>query len=78
MFSFINLYQKEKCVTEKDKGTEIKGDMEEWKTVKEKGERRETDRSNKNKYKPDCEGQIPYDLTFNWNRINRRKKANKI
>ena len=23
-------------------------------------------------------GQIPYDLTFNWNIINRRKKANKI
>ena len=24
--------------------------------------------------KPDCEGQIPYDLTFNWNIINRKKK----
>ena len=24
--------------------------------------------------KPDSEGQIPYDLTFNWNIINRRKK----
>ena len=28
--------------------------------------------------KPGGEGQIPYDLTFNWNIINRRKKANKI
>ena len=24
-----------------------------------------------------CEGQIPYDLTFNWNIINRRKKQTK-
>ena len=24
------------------------------------------------------EGQIPYDLTFNWNIINKSKKANKI
>ena len=24
--------------------------------------------------KPGCEGQIPYDLTFNWNIINKRKK----
>ena len=24
--------------------------------------------------KPDGEGQIPYDLTFNWNIINKRKK----
>ena len=30
--------------------------------------------------KPDGEGQIPYDLTFNWNIINRKKnkKGNKI
>ena len=28
--------------------------------------------------KPDGEGQIPYDLTFNWNIINKSKKANKI
>ena len=28
--------------------------------------------------KPGGEGQIPYDLTFNWNTINKRKKANKI
>ena len=28
--------------------------------------------------KPGSEGQIPYDLTFNWNIINKRKKANKI
>ena len=28
--------------------------------------------------KPGGEGQIPYDLTFNWNLINKRKKANKI
>ena len=28
--------------------------------------------------KPGSEGQISYDLTFNWNIINRRKKANKI
>ena len=28
--------------------------------------------------KPGGEGQIPYDLTFNWNIINKRKKANKI
>ena len=28
--------------------------------------------------KPSGEGQIPYDLTFNWNIINKRKKANKI
>ena len=28
--------------------------------------------------KPDSEGQIPYDLTFNWNIINRKKKGNKI
>ena len=28
--------------------------------------------------KPDSKGQIPYDLTFNWNIINKRKKANKI
>ena len=28
--------------------------------------------------KPDGEGQIPYDLTFNWNIINREKKGNKI
>ena len=27
--------------------------------------------------KPDGEGQIPYDLTFNWNIINRRKKQTK-
>ena len=27
--------------------------------------------------KPDSEGQIPYDLTFNWNIINRRKKQTK-
>ena len=26
--------------------------------------------------KPDGEGQIPYDLTFNWNIINKRKKQN--
>ena len=25
--------------------------------------------------KPDGEGQIPYDLTFNWNIINRKKKS---
>ena len=24
--------------------------------------------------KPDAEGQIPHDLTFNWNLINKRKK----
>ena len=24
-----------------------------------------------------CEGQIPYDLTFNWNIINKRKKQTK-
>ena len=28
--------------------------------------------------KPGGEGQIPYDLTFNWNIINKRKKAHKI
>ena len=28
--------------------------------------------------KPGSEGQIPYDLTFNWNIISRRKKAKKI
>ena len=28
--------------------------------------------------KRDSEGQVPYDLTFNWNIINRRKKGNKI
>ena len=28
--------------------------------------------------KPSSEGQIPYDLTFNWNIINKRKKANNI
>ena len=28
--------------------------------------------------KPVGEGQIPYDLNFNWNIINKRKKANKI
>ena len=28
--------------------------------------------------KPGSEGQIPYDLAFNWNIINKRKKANKI
>ena len=28
--------------------------------------------------KPDCEGQIPYDLTFNWNIINKRKKQTKL
>ena len=28
--------------------------------------------------KPGGEGQIPYDLTFNWNITNKRKKANKI
>ena len=27
--------------------------------------------------KPGSEGQIPYDLTFNWNIINRRKKQTK-
>ena len=27
--------------------------------------------------KPGCEGQIPYDLTFKWNIINRRKKQTK-
>ena len=27
--------------------------------------------------KPDSEGQIPYDLTFNWNIINKRKKQTK-
>ena len=27
--------------------------------------------------KPDSEGQIPYDLTFNWNIINRKKKKRK-
>ena len=27
--------------------------------------------------KPDGEGQIPYDLTLNWNIINRRKKQTK-
>ena len=27
--------------------------------------------------KPDGEGQIPYDLTFNWNIINKRKKQTK-
>ena len=27
---------------------------------------------------PGSEGQIPYDLTFNWNIIKKRKKANKI
>ena len=27
--------------------------------------------------KPDSEGQIPYDLTFNWNITNRRKKQTK-
>ena len=27
--------------------------------------------------KPDGEGQIPYDLTFNWDIINRRKKQTK-
>ena len=27
--------------------------------------------------KPGCEGRIPYDLTFNWNIINRRKKETK-
>ena len=26
--------------------------------------------------KPGGEGQIPYDLTFNWNIINKRKKQN--
>ena len=28
--------------------------------------------------KPGGEGQIPYDLTFNWNIINRKKEVNKI
>ena len=28
--------------------------------------------------KPGGEGKIPYDLTFNWNLINKRKKASKI
>ena len=28
--------------------------------------------------KPGSEGQIPYDLTFNWKTINKRKKARKI
>ena len=28
--------------------------------------------------KPDGVGQIPYDLTFNWNIINRRKKETNI
>ena len=28
--------------------------------------------------KPGSKGQIPYDLTFNWNIINKRKKASKI
>ena len=28
--------------------------------------------------KPDGEGQIPYDLTFNWNIINRRKSKQNI
>ena len=27
--------------------------------------------------KPDGEGQIPYDLTFTWNLINKRKKQTK-
>ena len=27
--------------------------------------------------KPGGEGQIPYDLTFNWNIINKRKKQTK-
>ena len=27
--------------------------------------------------KPDGEGQIPYDLTFKWNIINKRKKRTK-
>ena len=27
--------------------------------------------------KPGGEGQIPYDLTFNWNIINKRKKQSK-
>ena len=27
--------------------------------------------------KPGSEGQIPYDLTFNWNIINKRKKQTK-
>ena len=27
---------------------------------------------------PGGEGKIPYDLTFNWNIINKRKKADKI
>ena len=27
--------------------------------------------------KPGSEGQIPYDLTFNWNIVNRRKKQTK-
>ena len=28
--------------------------------------------------KPDGEGQIPYDLTFNWNIINRKKRKQNI
>ena len=28
--------------------------------------------------KPGGEGQIPYDLTFNWNIINKRKKKKEI
>ena len=28
-------------------------------------------------FKPGGAGQIPYDLTFNWNIINRRKKETK-
>ena len=28
--------------------------------------------------KPDGEGEIQYDLTYKWNLINERKKANKI
>ena len=28
--------------------------------------------------KPDGEGRIPYDLTFNWNIINRKKKETHI
>ena len=28
--------------------------------------------------KPDGEGQIPYELTFNWNIINKRKKKQNV
>ena len=66
-------------------GSKNYGSFTQWNTMQQK-ERRSYYPSNSmdgtgehyaKRNKPGGEGQIPYDLTFNWNIINKRKKQTK-